>query len=560
MLRFLSLCFLMILMMAFFSCMRTEQPESKLEWRKQRIEAALKGAIPVLFLNENQILSVADQEKLLSDPEFKSFLLDQKTGEPMLNEVFSIDEIRPSDIHEQISVCKTCKCARMELYNYAHNGTLIITLDVENKRPIHRTFYAQMQGDLNQELADLAMEIAINDNLVKETYGSPLSAEDGVMQGTKTALNRTKCQRSNHLCAAPTFVKDDKALWAIVDLTDLHVVGVEWTNVGRTGMPVTERSAQNDRIMNKYCDQVNTYQNDHWSFKYNLTRSDGMKVYDISFRDNAVIRSIKTVDWHVSYSERKGFGYSDAIGCPEFSMAAVIAVEAPQFLPIIDGGDTTGFKMVQDYFSKDWPTPCAYNYRQEFEFYKDGSFRPKIASIGRGCGSDGTYRPVTRIAFEGNEQAFLVAKDQEWVAWNKEQWQREDELFPYRSDVFFAQWKSSNNKYWIESNQGQFGDGSRGDKAYFYVTVNHPDRVEGEADLPTIGPCCNTDHRQGPEKFINGESLEQEELVFWYVPELKNDGRKGHEYCWAESVLENGRFVPKIYPCFSGPKFVHQKI
>jgi hypothetical protein len=39
----------------------------------------------------------------------------------------------------------------------------------------------------------------------------------------------------------------------------------------------------------------------------------------------------------------------------------------------------------------------------------------------------------------------------------------------------------------------------------------------------------------------------------WYVPVLKNDNREGKEYCWANSVIENGLVEPKMFPCFSGP-------
>jgi hypothetical protein len=43
------------------------------------------------------------------------------------------------------------------------------------------------------------------------------------------------------------------------------------------------------------------------------------------------------------------------------------------------------------------------------------------------------------------------------------------------------------------------------------------------------------------------------------VPQLKNDDRVGKEYCWAESVLVNGVFVAKTYPCLAGPMFVPGK-
>ncbi len=71
----------------------------------------------------------------------------------------------------------------------------------------------------------------------------------------------------------------------------------------------------------------------------------------------------------------------------------------------------------------------------------------------------------------------------------------------------------------------------------------------------TIGPCCNTDERQGPEQFIGTppEPIDDTPLVFWYVAQLENDGRPGQEYCWADMVLEGGVHIPREHPCWSGP-------
>jgi hypothetical protein len=52
------------------------------------------------------------------------------------------------------------------------------------------------------------------------------------------------------------------------------------------------------------------------------------------------------------------------------------------------------------------------------------------------------------------------------------------------------------------------------------------------------------------------ESIDGEDLVLWYVPHVHNDAREGHEYCWADTRLENGRLVVKEFPCIVGPKFV----
>jgi hypothetical protein len=97
----------------------------------------------------------------------------------------------------------------------------------------------------------------------------------------------------------------------------------------------------------------------------------------------------------------------------------------------------------------------------------------------------------------------------------------------------------------------------RGDNAFVYFSNNNGKTNEGAGDMPTIGNCCNTDLDQGPNKFVNNEKLEDTGTVMWYVPQLKNDGGKGTEFCWADTKLkpEGGTFEIIEYPCNSGPLF-----
>jgi PKD repeat protein len=93
-----------------------------------------------------------------------------------------------------------------------------------------------------------------------------------------------------------------------------------------------------------------------------------------------------------------------------------------------------------------------------------------------------------------------------------------------------------------------FGDGSRGDDNFLYVVMHKPS--EGDADLTaTLGSCCNDDHQQGPEAFINGESIDDTNIVIWYVPQMVTDASAPDYYCWTLSP-------PTTYPCFTGPMFV----
>ncbi len=535
--------------------------EDPVEDRRGRISRVLLTKKPILLLDlgDEDKDAVLAQDLVVNDPRLQEYYFEKGTGKPMLSEVFSVSAMRPSDQPGTGMACQGKGCYRVEIYHYPTNSMILALVNTHNKQLLDLSYYRGFQPDLPPHLGDLAVWIATHDTAVIAQYGGKGPEKDQVrMPSTKTALNRTKCQRSQHLCVAPTFVKENKALWVIVDLTDLRIAGLKWTEVGTTGMAVTERLVQNEKMMECFCEKENKHQQDGWSFAYSLTRSDGLKLSDIRYKDQPLFEDIRMVDWHVSYSTTEGFGYSDAIGCPEYSQAAVVAIEPPYFEPMVNGADTIGFRIVQKYFSEGWPTPCSYNYQQHFEFYRDGSFRPVVGSLGRGCGTDGIYRPVTRMALAGRNNYFESLRDGQWKVWEREGWQLENELTEYADGRFFGRILSGEKPFLkIEAAKGQFGDGGRGDRAYYYLTRRHRDRNEAETDLPTVGPCCNTDHRQGPEKFIEPlpEAAANTELVLWYVPQLKNDNRPGAEYCWAESVLENGVYVARVYPCFSGPKF-----
>lgn len=538
---------------------RRTDGQSLLDERKREIEAVLKLNKPVLLVKQTDIKSNSEiQDIFISNSKLDKFFLEPLSQKKMLNEIFSISKARPSDLPNGNAIMNMENLYRVEMYNYALNASIIGFVDLAHKQVTNIIFYKETQPDVPPHLVELAMEMAINDTAVINEYGEHKLDQKPIMAGTKTALNRTKCQRSKHLCVAPTFVKGDKALWAIVDLTDLNIAGVKWTQLGETGMAVTQRTLQNDKIMSCYCDKNNVVEKNDWTFSYSMSRSDGLVLTHVQYKKKELFRNVKLVDWHVSYSKIDGFGYSDAVGCPEFSTAAVLAVEPPYFEAIVESGDTTGFLLGQRYYSEGWPTPCNYNYHQYFEFYEDGRFRPVVGSIGRGCGNNGMYRPVTRIALSGEKNNFFEWNKNTWKQWKKEQWTLQNEKTLYQGDHQWLKIENDNKQgLMILANTGQMRDGGRGDNAYVYVTKWDSHRDEGETDLPTIGPCCNKDYQQGPEKFIepDPEIIETSSIVLWYVAQMTNDDTKGNEYCWAESVLKNGVYVPVIYPCYSGPMF-----
>ncbi len=526
------------------------------------IKAAMGAPKPILLcgdsLDEKQKIA---QQIAINDSSFIKFTKNPTNNNPYRNEIFAVYPARASDM-SNIKNANVADCYKVEMYNYTLNLTSIGIIDIKQNKLVSFATQEQTQPEIPQYLKNIAIKIAINSQEVQDAYGIKPAEKDALMASTKTALNRTRCERSRHLCVAPTFTKEGKALWAIVDLTEFKLVGVRWTNTGTTGpvTPITERKLQDDKITACFCEKETALDKDGWKMNYMLTSSDGLRIAQVSFNGKPILQSAKLVDWHVSYSGTDGFGYSDAVGCPYFSQAAVIAFEPPKVMQIKDdAGVFVGFALEQVFKSELWPSPCNYNYRQRFEFYKDGRFRIAAASIGRGCGNDGTYRPVFRVAFAEEQNNFAEWNGSSWAAWQNEKWQLQSATTNYTPQGYQYQFtNNSGSGYFVQPSNGKFGDGGRGDNAYSYITQNKPTVEEGEADLITIGPCCNTDYQQGPDKFIGNtpDNIQNKKLVFWYVAQLKNDDSKGREYCWAESVLEKGIYVTKSYPCFAGPMFV----
>jgi hypothetical protein len=530
------------------------------------IDKSLLEEVPIVPLQRE--LSDGErvaQELCFGDPKFKSFVKDS-SGKSYRNEIFGIYPARESDFSAANKVYYVPEqCFRVEMYNFARNVTTIGIVNPVTSQIIQVSHFIAMQPELPEHLKDLAIKMALESQQVIDAMEIKPEMKHALMADTKTALNNSRCERSKHLCVAPTFVKDKKALWTIIDLTDLRVAGLRWTNLGETAVVtqvVSERKIQNESITNCYCKTSVPLKRNGWELDYMITGNDGLRISDVRFNNKAVINSAKLVDWHVSYSNTEGFGYSDAVGCPYFSSATVIAIDPPKIAEIIQNGEKVGFSIEQFFRSDAWPSPCNYQYFQRFEFYNDGKFRTAAASIGRGCGNDGTYRPVFRISFAGDAHQLGEWTGERFEPIENEGWRLQQ--FNTRYDKFGAMFniKANGENYRIVPGNGQFGDGGRGDNAYVYFTRYKPDVDEGESDLPTIGPCCNNDYQQGPEKFIDNdpESLKNSQVVLWYVPQIKNDDTKGKEYCWAEARLVNGVYQTEMFPCIAGPMFIPESI
>lgn len=553
-----------------------ESEAAQSESYKQRIAQTLKEDLPVLRLEGLKGRAELAQRLILTDGRLKPFLFFKSANgeaKALRNEVMSVALALPGDRVGAASACGVGQCYRVDIYNFFHNVTITGIVDVENNAVIVVNSLPETQPDLSKRLEDLAVAIAKNEPAVryevarylrfkgKETKPESLMP---VMVSTKSALKNSLCERSKHLCVAPTYVLGDQALWVIVDLTDMKVAGLRWTTVGESQAPVvvTQRLLENEYVYKNYCEKITQVERNGWKFDYHLTSSDGLRVAGARFNDKIVFESAKVVDWHVSYSREDGFGYSDATGCPMFSSAVVVAYDAPMLSPIIEEGAEVGFSISQDFRQLPWPEPCHYRYEERHEFYNDGRYRVAMTNFGRGCGEGGTYRPVLRIELgkPSASQAYNVERWQskQWQSIDQEQWSVQPDQQALGDGKYSHRFvDDSGDGYMLMPSFGQFADGSRGDNAFIYITIDHPEKDEGDRDLVTLGSCCNSDYQQGPEQFMQPpEPFNDQGIVLWYVPQMKNDGRKGQKYCWAETVVEDGKQETQTWPCTAGPMIV----
>lgn len=146
----------------------------------------------------------------------------------------NVREALPSYFKSANTNCTKGDCYRVSMYNYYYNNTTVALVNIKNKAVLQVKHYSTGQPEINKRLTDIAIQIASHSQEVKDALGIDPNKEIPMLPNVKTAMNVTKCERSKHLCVAPTFLNhiNKKALWAIVDLTDWKLVGIKWTDLG----------------------------------------------------------------------------------------------------------------------------------------------------------------------------------------------------------------------------------------------------------------------------------------------------------------------------------------
>lgn len=476
------------------------------------------------------------QDAALADKRVQAYTTGYRT------EVFGVQTIS-HQTNPALAPCASADCRQVNIFNFDESATIAAIVNVETGEVLDVLHQPGIRPLINKRLADRAMEIALSAPEVVEVLGEqPVNSDWAPMDST---LVGTACE-TGHMCVAPTFDLGDYILWAVVDLTDEKFVDLFWTAI-----EPEEGSRSNPYPYDEKLGCVATpgsVTSNGWSVSWETTAHDGFHVYNATYNGNLVLTSAKTVEWHADYGSS---GYQDSTGCSGGGGGFTIYPYGnTRQATINEGSEVVGFELIQDFRMGSWGNFCNYRYEQRFQFYTDGRYRVVGLAYGKGCGENSLYRPIIRmdVAAGGDDAGDSIE------SWNGSAWAaqatefRQGSTNPVNPDGYG--WRLTDDTgsgYYIEPGRGQFGDNGLGDNEFIYAVQYKV--AEGAGDLGIFGAGCCNDNNHGPEIYVNSESIANQNLVLWYVPQMMTNANGPNYYCWTLTP-------PETYPCYAGPMFV----
>lgn len=481
------------------------------------------------------------QDLTLSDPRVQDLTVGKRS------EVFGVGKV---GLHfpESSAECRQADCRSVVIYLWDEDVSITSIVNVETRQVIEVLEMPGVHPGLNETQMQRAVEIIYNAPEVAQTLGyQPVKEDIMPMDGN---LLGTSCAHT-HICASATFRIGNRFMWAAADLTTGLFAGIGWS-------PAPEDDGTSTLFTPEGCPPSGTVDRDGWSLEHEVTGTDSMRVFNVTYNGVPVLTSVKVVEQHADYGSS---GYQDSTGCggPGGGFP-IYPYGNTEILDLLDeNNEIIGFEVVQDFRMTYWGQSCNYRYDQRIQFFPDGRFRVVSGAYGKGCGTNAIYRPVTRIDMAVNgdlNDNFAYYDGAEWVDVTTETYRvpyTESEHGPHAVDANGYAWKvydTDGTGYYIEMDVGQFGDGGEGDSPFLYPVLHHAN--EGDTDLPIFSSgCCNDNHQQGPHIYLNNESVADQNIVLWYVPQAVTDASAPDYYCWTVQGEPN----PITYPCFMGPMF-----
>lgn len=515
--------------------------------RQLTTTGSARGKAPAAPLSDVTPEQQLAQDLALSHSEVQAYTVGRRS------EVFGVALVG-NHYTQAAAECANADCRLVMIYNWDENVTVSVIVNLDSRMVLDVLHQPGAHPGINQRLVDLAETLVLADTTLPELLGFQPTAADLEMAPMEGDAPGTSCD-GIHICAAYTFDQNDRMLWVWVDMTAETIAGYRWTTVNPG-----ENGQWNNPDVLQGCPPAGNVNRDGWTMDHQVTGTDALRVYNVKYNGEDVATSIKLVEWHADYGST---GYVDSTGCGGGGGGfPIYPYGNTEVLDLMDDqNQVIGFEIVQDFRMGNWGASCNYRYEQRIQFFPDGRFRTVSGAYGKGCGVNSLYRPLVRvdIAVDGDaNDTFALWDDGAWVDQTTEFYRTPyaGTNGPHEFDSNGYAWRvldQGGDGFYLEPSQNDtFGDGSRGDDNFIYVSQHKA--AEGDTDLGVIGSCCNDTHTQGPNNYINGEAINNTNIVIWYVPQMDTDAADGGDgyYCWTVQGEPN----PITYPCFTGPMFV----
>ena len=495
------------------------------------LRAAESGRVQIAVAKGKQMLDMGAKTSRLFSPEQLAAVIPQLNSLQARENVQFVEAVRLGASESQQWDCGA-DCVHAIYYDMTNGGTInaIVNLKTRSIEAEWADALARPAG--SQYILDRAMAIAAADPQVQATLGD-IGAANPIMIPMSGWLADNDCRED--WCVDLTFASpagDGRVFHVFVNLEQGKVARTFYTR-GRPDldveMPVAQRGAYDDGCAEQ----------DGWSVCWEMTAHDGLNFTGATFEDTLIFSSAKIAQIEAWYPSWPG-GYRDEIGY-NATVRAYGDTELNEF--------DDGFEVRQLFteFTR-WPNCiCCYRYEQIVRFYDNGALDFRFTSHGPGCDDLSIYRPFWRIDLDLDGP-----DDHEVQVWNGAGWVKaatEMELYPFVETALLNQnsllgsegnvvnLSNTGSKVAASHNDTRYiwqmepTDPLGQDEAYFFILQDN----EGEGAGPVVTGPGNT--YQPPRQWINDEPASGEDVVFWFVPQLKT--KKGDPW-WCMPDPEPG--------------------
>jgi len=249
-----------------------------------------------------------------------------------------------------------------------------------------------------------------------------------------------------------------------------------------------------------------------WRIFWNITNTDGINIWNVTYHNNIVIRDARLAAVQVLYS----------FGCSTTNAF----YDEPGFLAMM-GVKNAGNIVYQNstaspnpYFEITSPYQVGgYDYDETFRFYQNGRWEIDMM-IGRGgCAIDHIYEPHWRIDLAlGEDSNNYMSQYTPQGKWQDQVWEGNYTDNGYRDQAHNAsewRWADNGRYYYITPTIIRADTDLPPLASDVILARNHPSEIELSHDFT---------HVESPAEFGNGELAFRRDIVLWFVPKILDHG------------------------------------